>query len=64
MVSSVIEGGIILAKVLKEPKILAQQVLLLRGFVQSLYQPALMFLVLPRLEAGDEVARCRADMLG
>lgn len=37
MVSAVIEGGIVLSKVLKEPSILARQVLLLRGFVQSLY---------------------------
>lgn len=64
MVSSVIEGGIILAKVLKEPQLLAQQVLLLRSFVQSLYQPAPLFSALPRLEAVDEIARGRADMVG
>jgi AcrR family transcriptional regulator len=38
MVSAVVEGGIVLSKVLKEPRVLAQQVLLLRSFVRSLYR--------------------------
>ncbi|MBK8159328.1 MAG: TetR/AcrR family transcriptional regulator [Rhodospirillaceae bacterium] len=39
MVSSVVEGGIVVSKVLKEPQVLAQQILLLRSYVRLLYQP-------------------------
>jgi TetR/AcrR family transcriptional repressor of nem operon len=39
MVSAVIEGGIVVSKVLKEPQVLAQQILLLRAYVRLLYQP-------------------------
>jgi AcrR family transcriptional regulator len=64
MISSVIEGGIILAKVLREPQILAQQILLLRAFVQSTYRPTSPASAMLRFEAGDEIGRRRADMLG
>jgi TetR/AcrR family transcriptional regulator, transcriptional repressor for nem operon len=39
MISTVVEGGIILSKVLKDPKVLADQVLLMRSYVKLLYQP-------------------------
>jgi AcrR family transcriptional regulator len=64
MISSVIEGGIILAKVLKEPQILAQQIMLLRAFVQSTYRQMPPALPVLRLEAGDKIGSRRADMLG
>ena len=37
MVSSVIEGGIIVSKVLKDPEILAQQVMLFRSYLRLLF---------------------------
>jgi TetR/AcrR family transcriptional regulator, transcriptional repressor for nem operon len=40
MVSAIVEGGIVVAKVLKEPQVLAQQILLLRSYIQLLYSPA------------------------
>ena len=40
MVSSVLEGGIVLSKTLKEPNTLAEQVLMLRTFVRMLFLPA------------------------
>jgi len=40
MVSSVLEGGIVLSKTLKEPNTLAEQVLMLRTFVKMLFLPA------------------------
>lgn len=40
MVSTVIEGGIILSKALKEPKNLPAQLLVFRSFVRLLFQPA------------------------
>ncbi|CAN7220256.1 MULTISPECIES: TetR/AcrR family transcriptional regulator [Ensifer] len=40
MVSTVIEGGIILSKALKEPKNLPAQLLVFRTFVRLLFQPA------------------------
>ena len=40
MVSSVLEGGIVLSKTLKEPNTLAEQVLMLRTFVRLLFLPA------------------------
>ncbi|TBD36929.1 TetR/AcrR family transcriptional regulator [Rhizobium ruizarguesonis] len=39
MVSSVLEGGIVLSKTLKEPNTLAEQVLMLRFFVRMLFLP-------------------------
>ncbi|TCU27676.1 TetR family transcriptional regulator [Rhizobium azibense] len=39
-VSSVLEGGIVLSKTLKEPNMLAEQILMLRMFVKLLFQPA------------------------
>ncbi|MGO6722775.1 TetR/AcrR family transcriptional regulator [Rhizobium ruizarguesonis] len=39
MVSSVLEGGIVLSKTLKEPNTLAEQVLMLRTFVKMLFLP-------------------------
>ena len=41
MVSSVTEGGIVMAKALKEPAVLADQIRLLRSFVKLLYTPSL-----------------------
>lgn len=41
MVSSVLEGGIVLSKTLKEPNTLAEQVLMLRTFVRMLFLPAI-----------------------
>lgn len=37
MVSTVIEGGIVMSKVLKDPAILPQQILMLRSFIRLLY---------------------------
>ncbi|MEI1252344.1 TetR/AcrR family transcriptional regulator [Rhizobium aouanii] len=45
MVSSVLEGGIVLSKTLKEPNTLAEQVLMLRTFVKMLFLPVV---VMPR----------------
>lgn len=39
MVSTVIEGGIVLSKALKEPNSLSEQILVLRAFVKMLFQP-------------------------
>ncbi|MGO4352453.1 TetR/AcrR family transcriptional regulator [Rhizobium sp. RAF36] len=39
MVSTVLEGGIVLSKALKEPNSLAEQILVLRSFVKLLFQP-------------------------
>lgn len=40
MVSTVLEGGIVMSKALKEPDTLANQVLMLRTFVKLLFQPS------------------------
>ncbi|AFL49307.1 TetR/AcrR family transcriptional repressor of nem operon [Sinorhizobium fredii] len=40
MVSTVLEGGIVLSKALKEPKSLPDQLLVFRSFVRLLFQPA------------------------
>ncbi|APO66856.1 TetR family transcriptional regulator protein [Rhizobium gallicum] len=40
MVSSVLEGGIVLSRALKEPNMLAEQILMLRTFVKLLFQPS------------------------
>ncbi|WP_374369004.1 TetR/AcrR family transcriptional regulator [Dongia sp.] len=37
MVATVIEGGIVMSKVLKDPAILPQQILMLRSFIRLLY---------------------------
>ena len=42
MVSTVLEGGIVLSKALKEPQGLADQVLVLRSFVKLLFQPQIV----------------------
>ena len=39
MVSSVIEGGIVMARAVEEPSITAQQVMLLRSYVKLLFSP-------------------------
>ncbi len=39
MVSTVLEGGIVLSKALQEPKILPDQLLVFRSFVRLLFQP-------------------------
>jgi AcrR family transcriptional regulator len=39
MVSTVIEGGIVLSRALKEPNSLSKQILVLRTFVKLLFQP-------------------------
>ena len=39
MVSTVLEGGIVLSKVLKEPQGLANQILVPRSFVKLLFHP-------------------------
>ncbi|GFO82517.1 MAG: TetR family transcriptional regulator [Methyloceanibacter sp.] len=39
MVSSVIEGGIVMARALAEPSVTAQQILLLRSYVKVLFSP-------------------------
>lgn len=40
MVSNTVEGAIIMSKALNEPKVLAEQILLLRSYVKLLFQPA------------------------
>jgi AcrR family transcriptional regulator len=40
MVSTVVEGGIVISKALKEPKALADQVLVFRALVKMLFHPA------------------------
>ena len=40
MLATLVEGGIILSRVLKEKDILARQVLLYRGFIQSAFMPS------------------------
>jgi TetR/AcrR family transcriptional regulator, transcriptional repressor for nem operon len=40
MISTTVEGGIVMAKVLREPKVLAEQVMLQRAFVKLLFAPA------------------------
>ena len=39
MVSSIIEGGIIMARAVEEPELTSQQILLLRSYVKLLYSP-------------------------
>ncbi|UUX50790.1 TetR/AcrR family transcriptional regulator [Nisaea acidiphila] len=39
MVSNTVEGAIIMSKALNEPKVLAEQILLLRSYVKLLFQP-------------------------
>ncbi|QRM54677.1 TetR/AcrR family transcriptional regulator [Sinorhizobium sp. BG8] len=38
MVSTVLEGGIVMSKALKEPAVLAEQILVFRGFVKLLFE--------------------------
>lgn len=42
-VSTVIEGGIVMSKVLKQPALLPQQILLLRSYLRLLYLPVTEF---------------------
>jgi TetR/AcrR family transcriptional regulator, transcriptional repressor for nem operon len=39
MVSNTVEGGIVMSKALNDPKVLADQILLLRSYVKLLFQP-------------------------
>lgn len=39
MVSTVLEGGIVLSKALQDPAILPRQILMLRDFVKLTFQP-------------------------
>jgi TetR/AcrR family transcriptional repressor of nem operon len=41
MVSSVIEGGIVMARAVSEPSITARQIMLLRSYVRLLFSPRL-----------------------
>lgn len=41
MVSSVIEGGLVMARAMREPQLTAQQVMLLRSYVKLLFSPSL-----------------------
>ena len=41
MVSSVIEGGIVMSRALADPSITAQQIMLLRSYVKVLFSPRL-----------------------
>ena len=40
MVSTIVEGGIVMAKVLREPEVLGRQVLLQRSYLKLLFAPA------------------------
>jgi AcrR family transcriptional regulator len=40
MVNSTVEGGIVMAKALGEPKLVAEQVLLFRSYIRLLFEPA------------------------
>lgn len=40
MVNNTVEGGIVMAKALKEPRVLGQQIMLLRSYIKLLFQPA------------------------
>ena len=39
LISTTVEGGIIMAKALREPKVLSEQVLLMRGLIKLLFTP-------------------------
>jgi hypothetical protein len=39
MLATLVEGGIVLSRVLKDKDVLARQVLLYRGFIQSAFMP-------------------------
>jgi TetR/AcrR family transcriptional repressor of nem operon len=41
MVSSVIEGGIVMARAVSEPSMTARQIMLLRSYVRLLFSPRL-----------------------
>ena len=40
MVSTIVEGGIIMSKAMKDPKILAAQIILFRSYIKLLFSPA------------------------
>lgn len=39
MISTVVEGGIIMSKALQQPKLLAEQVMLFRSYIKLLFLP-------------------------
>ena len=39
MISSTVEGGIVLSKALGEPRVLAEQIMLLRSYIRFLFEP-------------------------
>jgi hypothetical protein len=39
MVSTAVEGGIVMSKAVRDPKVLAQQILLLRSYIKLLFLP-------------------------
>ena len=41
LISTIVEGGIIMSKALKEPEKLAAQVMLLRSYIKLLFSPRL-----------------------
>jgi len=40
MVSTIVEGGIVMSKAVREPKVLSEQIMLLRSYVKLLFMPA------------------------
>jgi len=40
MVSTIVEGGIIMSKAMKDPNILAEQIILFRSYIKLLFSPA------------------------
>jgi len=40
MVSTTVEGGIVMSKAVREPKVLSEQIMLLRSYVKLLFMPA------------------------
>ena len=40
MISTMVEGGIVMAKALREPLVLSRQILLQRSYVKLLFAPA------------------------
>ena len=40
MVSTIVEGGIVMSKAVREPKVLSEQIMLLRSYVKLLFMPS------------------------
>ena len=40
MISSTVEGGIVMSRAVGEPKVLAEQIVLLRSYIKLLFSPA------------------------